>query len=72
MDGVHPRHFKLISPEGRRVCSAIFTAMELVARLPMQASWLTMCLIPKGPGKAGYRPIVLFAGIWRLYSTSPS
>ena len=72
VDGFHPRHFSMLSDEALDTMLLIIDAMEEASRVPEQASWLVMCLIPKGPGKAGYRPIVLFSGLWRVWARSRS
>ena len=62
----------MLRDEALEIMLLIIDVMEEASRVPEQASWLVMCLIPKGPGKAGYRPIVLFSALWRVWARSRS
>ena len=42
--------------------------MEIVGCLPKQLGFLLAILIPKGLGKAGYRPIFLFTALYKVWA----
>eukprot|EP00974_Lingulodinium_polyedra_P007171 680628-Lingulodinium_polyedra.AAC.1 len=42
--------------------------MEMLGNLPSQLAFLLTAMIPKGPGKPGFRPIVLFSGLFRVWA----
>ena len=67
VDGMHPRHFALLCPLGLRVVALLLMIIESSGVLPAQVALLTVVLIPKGPGKKGWRPIMIFAAIYRLW-----
>ena len=66
LDGFHPRHFALMSSLALRAWAIVMLMVEALGLLPRQVAQLTAALISKGLDKAGFRPIFLFAGFYRV------
>ena len=64
-DGTHPRHFGMLSQGGLQTLSLIIVAMESIGMLPKPLRFLLMPLLSKPAG--GYRPILMQAGLMRLW-----
>ncbi len=65
-DGLHPRHFALLSDQALAALATIYEAVELLGAWPKQLDLVIMPLIPKPKG--GFRPIGLLAGAYRLWA----
>ena len=58
-DGIHPRHFVLLSEEALEVLASISNTCERLGEWPGSVRAVTVALIPKARG--GTRPICLFS-----------
>ncbi len=65
-DGLHPRHFALLSDQALAALAALYEAVELLGAWPRQLDLVVMPLLPKPKG--GFRPIGLLAGAYRLWA----
>ena len=68
LDGFHVRHFALLPMAGLVALSGLMMILEMLGVLPKQVALLIVALIPKGVGKSGMRPIVLFSSFYRLWA----
>ena len=68
VDGFHGRHFGMLSQPGLVVLAMLMMLMEMLGVLPRQVNLLIVAMIPKGIGKAGKRPIVVFSTLYRLWA----
>ncbi len=64
-EGMHPRHFSLLSDGGLEVVAALMEAAELLGCVPRQLQLATMPLI--GKPKGGYRGIGVLPGFYRVW-----
>ena len=64
-DGLHPRHFALMSDEALGILADLLNAFEVVGVLPTQMQGVLFALIDKPDG--GERPIGLLQGAMRLW-----
>ena len=65
-DGVHPRHFALLSDAALQVVAVFLESIENLGAWPPGIDTVAIALIPKPKG--GVRPIGLFPGLHRLWS----
>ena len=65
IDGFHPRTLGLLPDEGLEVLAAILQAIEGLGLYPSQQMFLVIQML--GKPKGGYRPIVMFSAIARLW-----
>ncbi len=65
-DGFHPRHYAMLSDEGRSVVAAIMEASELLGTVPGQLRLANMPLIAKPKG--GYRGIGVLPSLYRVWA----
>ena len=65
-DGLHPRHFAMLSPQGRTTTAALLEFFEHTGEWPAGIEEVVISLIPKATG--GTRPIGLFSGLYRLWT----
>jgi len=64
-DGLHVRHFSLLSDEALLCLAKLFVLIELLGDFPVAASFVLVALLEKPAG--GFRPIGIFPGIYRLW-----
>ncbi len=65
-DGLHPRHFALLTDGALEALADLYEAAEALGAWPTQIALLTMPALPKPAG--GYRLIGIFAATYRLWS----
>ncbi len=65
-DGMHVRHFSLLSDAALETLAAIMEAMERGGRVPSQIHMITMPTLPKASG--GCRLIGIFPAAYRLWA----
>ena len=65
-DGLHPRHFSMLSPGGRQATAELLEFCEHTGEWPKGIDEVVISLIPKATG--GTRPIGLFSGLYRLWT----
>ena len=64
-DGIHPRHFALLSYKSLLALSMILEAMECLGMAPEEVQHVMIALLAKPKG--GFRPIALLPAITRLH-----
>ena len=65
-DGLHPRHFAMLSGQGRETTARLLEFFEHTGEWPDGINEVVISLIPKATG--GTRPIGLFSGLYRLWT----
>ena len=65
-DGIHPRHFSMLRPEGLQVVGIMLQIIETLGAWPRQVALVATVLLPKPKG--GWRGIGLFPGFHRIYT----
>ena len=65
-DGVHPRHFSLLSPRGLEALSWILWTIDALGQCPEQIQEVQVPLYTK-PDSGGLRPIGFFRALFRLW-----
>ena len=64
-DGVHPKHFSLLSAGGLEALTWVIWAIDVVGQMPSQTQEVQVELYPKPEG--GLRPIGFFRAVFRLW-----
>ncbi len=65
-DGIHCRHYSLLSDGALDTLGAILEASELIGYLPRQARLVVTPLLEKPKG--GFRPIAVYVSLYRLWA----
>ena len=65
LDGVHVRHFGMLSVGGTLVAAKLLWLVELAGRLPSQLGQVVVPLLAKSPGP-GFRPMGIFPSLYRV------
>ena len=65
-DGVHPRHFALLSEQGLVILSHMLWIIDALGNFPRAQQSLIISLYSK-PNPAGVRPIGFFRALFRLW-----
>ena len=65
-DGLHPRHFSLVSDAGLEAFAALLNLIEEIGAWPESIESVIAVLIPKP--NCGVRPIGMFPGLYRVWA----
>ncbi len=65
-DGLHMRHYALMSDGALTALAAILEACELLGTMPRQCRLVTAPLLEKPKG--GFRPICIYASLYRIWA----
>ncbi len=65
-DGIHMRHYALLSDGALHVLSAILEICELLGTMPRQCRLVVTPLLEKPKG--GFRPVCVYASLYRLWA----